>query len=86
MHVFRYRLGAEYLLVFAAALRWALFAEETSRDDAVDGLGTGEGDEGFGDFAHDACCAGAVDEGGVARVHGLCEGSGGFEVGRGGAG
>lgn len=86
MHVFGDGLGAVDLFVFAAALCWALFAEETPRDDAVDGLGTGERDEGFCDFAHDACCAGAVDEGGVAGVHGLCEGSGGFEVGRGGAG
>ena len=52
----------------------------------MDGLGAGEGDEGFGDLAHDSCCACAVDEGGVAGMHGLCEGSSGLEMCGGGAG
>lgn len=45
--------------------------DEWFGDDAVHGFGTGEGDEGFGDFAHETDCAAAVDEGDVVGVEDL---------------
>ena len=52
----------------------------------MDGGGAGEGDEGFGDLAHEASCAAAIDEGDGMFVEGVGEGSGGGEVGGRGAG
>jgi hypothetical protein len=46
-------------------------AGEGAWDDAVDGGGAGEGDEGAGDFAHQADGAAAVDERRVGGVQGV---------------
>ena len=46
----------------------------------VDGIGSGEGDERAGYFAHEADCAAAVDELGVCGVEGVSEGARGFHV------
>ena len=59
---------------------------EGRRYDAEDGVGTREGDEGAGYFAHDADCAATVDELDAMLVEGFAEGFRGGEVGGGGAG
>jgi hypothetical protein len=41
------------------------------------GIGTGEGDEGLGDLAHDAVCAAAVDEVDTVGMKGCGELAGG---------
>lgn len=68
--------GAAFLLVL----------DERAGDDAVDGGGPGEGDEGPGEFAHEADGAAAVDEGAVLGVEDVREGAGGGEVRGGSAG
>ena len=52
----------------------------------MDGVGAGESDEGFGDFAHEADGAAAVDERDVVFVEAAGEGAGGGGVGGGGTG
>lgn len=64
----------------------AFVGEQGFGDYAVDGVRAGEGDERFGEFAHDAYGAAAVDEGDIVFVEGCGEGAGGVEVGGGGSG
>lgn len=59
---------------------------ERRRYDTEDGVGTREGDERAGYFAHDADCAAAVDELDAMLVEDFAEGFCGGEMGGGRAG
>ena len=63
-----------------------LEAHEGRGDDAVHAFWAGEGDEGPGDFAHQAHGAAAVDEVRAGGVQGVGQGARGGEVRGGGAG
>jgi len=75
--------GVVVLIFDAVFVEFALEAHQGFRDDAVHGVGAGERDEGFGDFAHDADGAAAVDEVHAILVEGAGEIAGGGEVGGG---
>ena len=59
---------------------------EGRRDYTMDGVGTGEGDESAGKFAHQADGTTAVNERYRVLVEGVSEGAGGFKVGWGSTG
>jgi hypothetical protein len=72
--------GGLAVLVVLDALAALLELDEGLRDDAVDGVGAGEGDEGLGHLAHHAVGAAAVDEVGVVLVQDAGELAGGLEM------
>lgn len=75
------RRGFATCFSYSCAIIAFLRADEGPGDDAVDGFGTGELDQGPRDLAHYTARAPAVDEVDVGLVHGFGEVAGGLEVG-----